>query len=63
MAEVAVDGVPRTVLDQYAQASEYRTHQAIEGLADGTHVLTIRVTGTKNPAARDCLVNLDAFVL
>ena len=63
MAEVAVDGVPRTVLDQYAQASEYRTHQAIEGLADGAHVLTIRVTGTKNPAARDCLVNLDAFVL
>jgi hypothetical protein len=58
-----VDGVSRTTLDQYARISEYRVLYAIEGLADGRHLLTIRVTGTKNPAARDCLVNLDAFVL
>jgi hypothetical protein len=63
IAEVSVDGVSRTTLDQYARISEYRVLYAIEGLADGRHLLTIRVTGTKNPAARDCLVNLDAFVL
>jgi hypothetical protein len=63
IAEVSIDGIQRTILDQYAGTPECRAHLSINELAEGDHLLTIRVNGTKNPAARDCLVNLDAFEL
>ncbi|HYW47451.1 MAG TPA: glycosyltransferase family 39 protein [Bryobacteraceae bacterium] len=63
VAEVLVDGERRALIDEYAPAPVFRVEALIGGLAEGVHSLTIRVTGSRNPAAQDCLVNLDGFAL
>jgi len=62
-AELRVDGGPAITVDLYASLNdEIRTPVfTIHGLSDSSHVLTIKVTGDKNPAALDNVVVVDAF--
>jgi hypothetical protein len=62
IADVSVDGRLRATVDTYstparAQAALY----AIDGLADGTHTLTIEPTGRHRPDSRGSWIWVDAF--
>ena len=62
IARVYVDGLVVSDIDTYSsfeqvQAMVFQT----TGLADGTHTLTIEVTGTSNPASTDTFIVVDAF--
>jgi hypothetical protein len=62
IANVFVDGVLKNTLDTYSagdtpQASIY----SISGLAPGTHVLTLQVTGTRSGASGGSWIWVDAF--
>lgn len=59
-AVVSVDGKTETKVDCYAPEREGVALLFDTGiLAYGGHVVTVRVTGEKNPAATDCYVNAD----
>jgi len=62
IAEIIIDGVSRGTVDLYQdttvnQVDVYRSPV----LSAGAHTMTIRVTGTKNPAARATYVRVDRF--
>ncbi len=63
IALVSVDGGRATEVDLFARPNdEIRTPAfTINGLTDGPHVLTIEVTGGKNPDAIGNIVVVDAF--
>jgi hypothetical protein len=62
MAEVYLDGALMTTVDSYAPADEVQAVMyTATGLAPGSHTLTIRVTGTWNPAGVSSWVVVDAF--
>lgn len=70
IAAVSVNGGPETLIDMYAPGvsgdlgtvSPQQVTPVASGLPDGPlHTLRIRVTGTRNPAATDNLINVDAF--
>jgi len=49
-------------VDSYASSAIYQVPLfAKAGLSAGSHTLKIVVTGTKNPAATDALVPIDAI--
>jgi hypothetical protein len=62
IADIYMDGIFVAAVDTYA-ADE--TAQAIlyeaNGLASGSHVFTIHVTGEKNPLAREMFITVDSF--
>jgi hypothetical protein len=64
IANVFVDGVLKGTIDSYSAAD---TPQAalysISGLANGSHVLTIQVTGTHNGASAGSWIWVDAFAV
>ncbi|GAA4716619.1 hypothetical protein GCM10025782_11990 [Pedococcus ginsenosidimutans] len=62
-AEVYVDGVDKGTVDLYASAVHYQTVRSFTGLSAGSHTITVKVLGTKNPAATAKTVNVDAFVV
>ncbi len=62
IAEIIIDGVSRGTVDLYKdttvnQVEVYKSPI----LSAGAHTITIRVTGTKNPAARANFVRVDRF--
>ena len=63
IAHVYLDGAYVTTVDTYSAAGEglQNTLFAATGLANGAHTLTIEATGTKNPAATNNSVVVDAF--
>jgi len=69
IAAVSVDGGPETLVDMYAPGiagnlATVQTQQVTQiasGLTNGPHTVTIRVTGTRNPASTDNLINIDAY--
>jgi hypothetical protein len=68
IAGVSVDGGPETLVDMYAPGSgslatvqPQQVTQIASGLTNGPHTVTIRVTGTRNPASTDNLINIDAY--
>jgi hypothetical protein len=61
MAEILIDGKEASTIDEYGAAPSFRQRAIFDGLAAGVHVLSIRVTGRKNPLAHDTLVSLDAL--
>lgn len=59
---VSVDGGPEQIIDSYAAVTGFQQIlYRSQSLAQGTHTVTIRVTGQKNPAARGTYVFVDAF--
>jgi len=62
IARVSLDGVQLPDVDTYAAAEQL---QAVlftrSGLTADLHFLTIEVTGTRNPAATDAFIVVDAF--
>jgi hypothetical protein len=63
-AQVLIDGVSKGTVDLYASTSRPQSALAYRGLAAGSHTITIKVLGTKNPAATSTTaVPIDAFVI
>ena len=64
VARVYVDGELKATVDTYLSPSQTRTvPYAIDGLAAGTHTLTIEATGSRNESAKGSWVWLDSFVV
>jgi hypothetical protein len=68
IANVYLDGVFVTEVDTYAPQEGFVLTEGFQnavftatGLAEGSHTLTIEVTGRKNPAATNSYVIVDAF--
>jgi hypothetical protein len=63
IARVSLDGIVRAeALDLYSPTEEVRLPVfTATGLGNTTHTLTIEVTGTKNPAAINFFIVVDAF--
>jgi len=62
IALVRVDGVVKGTVDMYAAPGLARTPlYTINGLPNGTHTLTIEVTGTKVAASAGSWIWVDAF--
>ncbi len=62
IARLSVDGTFVADIDLFARRSESSVRvYTVKGLADGSHTLTIEMTGLKNPEAQGNLVVVDAF--
>lgn len=60
MAEVSIDGKKKTLVDYYAPSRQ--NQEAVytsPSLRLGQHTLTLKLTGTKNPASRNTFVTVD----
>jgi hypothetical protein len=63
MAEIWLDGAKVATVDLYSASSKpARVVWASGVLANVTHTLRVRVSGTKNPAASNVRVDADAFL-
>lgn len=63
IAEVRIDGVLKDRPDLYSQETVWKSRKRYEGLSAGPHVIEIRVTGSRNPRAANCFVDLDGLVV
>lgn len=62
IAEVRIDGVPTATVDLYADTTRSQVEVFRSArLSPGAHTITVRVTGTKNPAARATYITVDQF--
>ena len=62
IAEVYMDGALQATVDTYAPAEQAQAVMyTASGLSAGAHTITIRVTGTWNPAGNSSWVVVDAF--
>lgn len=61
IAEVQIDGKTVMTIDEYSGVPAFGQQAVCDGLTPGAHMISIRVTGRKNPLARDGIVSLDAF--
>jgi len=60
IAEVTIDNQVVATVDQYAPVRmDGMTSWTSPGLQNGRHDVTIRVTGTRNPASSGTVVTLD----
>ncbi len=60
-ADVYIDGSYKETADLYAPTWQYQVAIRYDGLAPGVHTIEIRALGTKNPAATNTKVIVDAF--
>lgn len=59
---ISVDGGPEQMVDCYSSITAYQKVVFRSDVMDaGSHTISVRVTGTKNPAARAAYAFLDAF--
>jgi hypothetical protein len=63
IADVLIDGRLQDRTDLYFPAVLWRSQTKYGNLGPGEHVMEIRVTGERNPRAKDCFVDLDGFVV
>jgi hypothetical protein len=62
IAQVYLDGAPQATVDTYATADQVQAVMyTATGLSAGVHTITIKVTGTWNPAGCCSWVVVDAF--
>ncbi len=59
-AAVTIDGVSKGTVDLYSPTPKAFS-KSYTGLSTGTHTITVKVTGTKNPSSRNTWVSIDAF--
>jgi trimeric autotransporter adhesin len=63
-ADIFIDGVFETTIDTYSPTVQLDTLLFEKtNLATGNHVIQVVVKGTKNPAASNIQISIDAFVL
>ena len=62
-AQVLIDGNAQTDLDEYSPVSLVQQKVSYTGLTYGTHTITIKALGTKDPAATGSYVIVDAFLV
>jgi hypothetical protein len=62
IASVAVSGSTPTLVDLYSPRAGTRSFP-VTGLTDASHTISVRPTGTKNPASTGTQVNVDEFVV
>jgi len=60
-AEVLIDGAVVATIDCYAPATQIQAVVFVRDVAQGSHTITVRPTGLKDPAARGTFVVVDAF--
>jgi hypothetical protein len=63
IAEIWLDGAKVATLDLYAPALASARIVWAAPVGPGAHVVEVRVTGLKNPAATKALIDVDAFVV
>ena len=63
IAEISVDGGAWESVDLYSSATRNKVVVWATTLAVGLHTIEVRVTGTKNPAATNTRVDIDAFLV
>jgi Big-like domain-containing protein len=62
IARLSVDGTVVSDIDLFARRNEGSVRVfTVKGLADGSHTLTIQMTGLKNPESQGNIVVVDAF--
>jgi len=62
ISDVVLDGTKVATVDGYAPSKEFQSiFFARDGLAAGSHTLTITATGTRNPAANGAFTVVDAI--
>jgi hypothetical protein len=62
IARVYVDDVLKAEIDSYSDIGQAQSVLfSIQGLAAGSHKLTVEVTGRRNPAAASAWIWIDAF--
>lgn len=62
MVDVFVDGVFQTTVDMYSATPTYQTTvYETQGLSDGQHTLTLRVTGTHSAQSNESIIDIDCF--
>jgi sugar lactone lactonase YvrE len=61
-ASVIIDGVAHTV-DLYRRTQSWRVRISYGGLSSGTHRITLRPLGTKDPSSTSTKIVFDAFVV
>ena len=61
IARILLDGSIHALVDTYAPTAVHAVVFTATGLAPGRHVLTVEVTGTRNPAATNHVVFVDSF--
>jgi hypothetical protein len=62
-AQIWIDGKLVGDLDQYSPDVRWQSEQRIAAQQPGRHFVSIRVTGEKNPNAKDAFVDLDFFIV
>ncbi len=63
-AEMLIDGVSKRTVDNYKLApAKYQAKWPITGLSAGSHTLTIKVLGQRNPASTGANIVVDGFVV
>jgi len=63
IADVVVDGVLKDRIDLYSARIQWKSRTRYGGLGHGPHTILIRVTGERNPAATDCFIDVDSFIV
>ena len=63
LAQVMIDGAPRTTVDLYSPNPEWQSRTIFDRLSAGRHVLEVRVSGRKNSASQDCYVDVDSIIV
>ena len=63
IAEILIDGKAATTIDEYGATPSFRQKAIFNGLREDAHLLTIRVSGQRNPLSHDTLVSLDALTV
>jgi hypothetical protein len=63
IAEVFIDGRLHGRADLYFPGVLWRSQTKYGNLGAGEHLMEVRVTGDRNPRAKDCFIDLDAFVV
>jgi hypothetical protein len=61
-ARVSVDGRECAVVDLYDRRIVWQSFTECGGLPPGDHTLEIRVLGSRNPASKDTVVDIDALI-
>jgi dolichol-phosphate mannosyltransferase len=63
IAEIAIDGVTRGLVDLYSPRIEWQNRVTFCCLAPGRHQLAIRATGRHSPAATASYIDVDALIV
>jgi bacillopeptidase F len=62
-AQVFIDGISRGVVDLYAERRTWGVRKSYSGLSSGSHIIAVRVLGTRNAESSKSNVVVDGFTV